>query len=162
MACDNPASASAVSFLASTTGHSYLQHPTCEFTCSKRFALLFDQRCKLTTKEDANLLAIRYALAVMGIGADTNILTCEYKGFADSGRGEAWMACKSNHSTGICRDCINLRSQMMTPVSSCRTSIRWRSACDRVIRHLTAPCPFISSASTAGKGLVITGNLQFH
>ncbi len=52
-----------------------------------------------------------------------------------------------------------LRSQMMTPVSSCRTSIRCRSACDRVSRHLTAPCPFISWASTAGKGMVTTGNL---
>lgn len=97
VACDKPANASAVSFLASTTGHSYLQHSTCTFRCSKCFALLSDQRCKLTTKEDAHLLlAIRNALAVMGFGADIKVLTCEYKGVADGGSGEAWMACKGD------------------------------------------------------------------
>lgn len=38
------------------------------------------------------LLAIRNALAVMGIAADINILTCEYKGIAGGGSGLGWHA----------------------------------------------------------------------
>ena len=67
--------------------------PTCMLKCIKCFALFSDQRCKLANKEHANvLLAIRNALAVMGIAADINILTCEYKGIAGRGSGLGWHA----------------------------------------------------------------------
>ena len=67
LACGNPASASAVSFLANTTGHSYLQHPLASSHAVNALLCFADQRCKLTTKEDVELVAIRYALAFADI-----------------------------------------------------------------------------------------------
>ena len=66
LACGNPASASAVSFLANTTGHSYLQHPFARFTRSQCFALLCCSEVQ-ANDQDVKLVAIRYALAFAGI-----------------------------------------------------------------------------------------------